>query len=276
MKSSKMFRAILGLSLGATLYATTALAQPEDKRTFFTFSAPIALPGVTLPAGRYIFHIVDTTSTRKVIQVMSDDGKKPLAMANTIPDQRRDAPKDATVAFYETPAGAPAAVKTWWYPGETIGYQFIYPRAQARQIAHNTGKAVLTTKTESSKSEETKTAALSRVDENGRDTDVDAAGVAENRTNNNNNNQNANTSANASANTNQGFRDDSANATVFNRTPSSVNAQNNAASNRPVEQGRVARNELPKTASSLPMVGLIGMLSALGFVTLRYGTSLRF
>ena len=148
-------RAILGLSLGVTLYASTTQAQTEDKKTYFTFSAPIALPGMTLPAGRYLFHIVDTTTTRKVVQVMSDDGKKPYVMANTIPDQRRDAVKDATVAFYETPAGSPAAVKTWWYPGESTGYQFIYPRAQAREIAHNTGKAVLTTKTASTKSEET-------------------------------------------------------------------------------------------------------------------------
>ena len=67
-------RAILGLSLGVTLWASTAQAQHADKRTFFTFSAPIALPGATLPAGRYIFRIVDTTSSRKVIQVLSDDG----------------------------------------------------------------------------------------------------------------------------------------------------------------------------------------------------------
>ena len=105
MRSSKVLRAILGLSLGVTLYASTAQAQTEDKRTFFTFSGPIELPGMTLPAGRYVFHIVDTTTSRKVIQVMSEDGKKPFVMANTIPDQRRDAPKDATVAFYETPKG---------------------------------------------------------------------------------------------------------------------------------------------------------------------------
>lgn len=244
-------RAILGLSLGVTLWASTAQAQPEDKRTFFTFSGPIALPGMTLPAGRYIFRIVDTTSSRKVIQVMSDDGKKPFVMANTIPDQRRDAPKDATVAFYETPRGTPAAVKTWWYPGETTGYQFIYPRAQAKEIAHNTGKPVLTTKTDTTKPEETKTAELTRVDDSGKDT--------------------------------EGFKDDSANATVFNRntpavadnTPPQI-AQNSQRDQFPAQTSRTARNELPKTASTLPFVGLLGMISALGFVTARFGTSLKF
>jgi hypothetical protein len=242
-------RAILGLSLGVTLWASTAQAQPADKRTFFTFSAPIALPGATLPAGRYIFRIVDTTSSRKVIQVLSDDGKKPFVMANTIPDQRRDAPKDATVAFYETPRGTPAALKTWWYPGETTGYQFIYPRAQAKEIAHNTGKAVLTTKTDTTKTEETTTAALTRVDDTGKDT--------------------------------EGFKDESAPSTVFNRNTPAVTepaqvAQNNQRDQFPAERSRTARNELPKTASTLPFIGLLGMISALGFVTARFGTSLKF
>ena len=284
MSSSKAFRAILALSLGATLYATTALAQTEDKRTYFTFSGPVALPGATLPAGRYEFRIVDTTTSRKVIQVLSDDGKKPYSMSNTIPDQRRDAPKDATVSFYETPAGTPAAVKSWWYPGETIGYQFIYPRAQARQIAQNTKQPVLTTKSSSTKTEETKSAALTRVDAQGHDTDVNAPDAAASNANaaaNNaaaNNDRDRNANADRDRDRNQGFKDESANATVFNRNTPAV-AQNNAQtqpSRTPAEQSRVARNELPKTASNLPFVGLIGMLCALGFVTLRFGTSLRF
>jgi len=282
MRSQKALRAILALSLGATLYASTAQAQPENKRTFFTFSGPVALPGVTLPAGRYVFKIVDTTTTRKVIQVLSDDEKKPFAMATTIPDQRRDPAKDATVSFYETPAGTPAAVKSWWYPGESIGYQFIYPRAQAKQIAKATGQPVLTTKTESTKYEETKSADLTHVDANGRDVDVNAPDAA------------ASNSNVASNNNNSGFRDQSANSTVFNRNtpavtegnrtppqeaqsnaPSSGSSQNQFNSRNTNNAPRTTRSRLPQTASNLPFVGLIGMLSALGFVTLRFGTSLR-
>jgi hypothetical protein len=269
MRSGRVFRTILGVGLSATLFASAVQAQPEDKRTYFTFSGPIALPGVTLPAGRYLFRIVDTTTSRKVIQVLSDDQKKPYSMANTIPDQRRDPPKDATVAFYESARGTPAAVKSWWYPGESIGYQFIYPRAQAKQIAKSTGKSVLTTKTESTKSEETKSADLTRVDANGRDLDVNAPDAA---------------GQSASASNNNGFRDDSANATVFNRTPPQA-AQNGAATSGASQDQfnsrnrnnapRTARSELPRTASHLPFVGLIGMLSALGFVMLRFGMSLR-
>jgi hypothetical protein len=276
MRSANVLRTIFGVSIGVALFASAAQAQPEDKRTYFTFSGPIALPSVTLPAGRYMFHIVDTTGSRKVIQVLSDDQKKPYVMANTISDQRRDAPKDATVAFYESARGTPAAVKSWWYPGETIGYQFIYPRNQAKEIAKATGQPVLTTKSESTKTEETKSAELTRVDANGRDVDVSAPDAA------------------AANSNNSGFRDSSANSTVFNRNTPAVTegnrtppqaAQNGAAvsgsaqdqfnSRNANNAPRTARSELPRTASNLPFVGLIGLLSALGFVTLRFGQSLR-
>ena len=251
MSSSQVIRAISGIGLGLALFASTAQAQPEDKRTYFTFSAPIALPGTTLPAGRYVFRIVDTTTSRKVIQVQSEDQKKSYAMMNTIPDQRRDPAKDATVAFYETAKGTPAAVKSWWYPGESTGYQFIYPRRQALQIAKETGRPILTTKTEDAKSETT------LVDANG----ADAA-------------------ASASAS-------NDSTSTVFNRNTGSVASTEGvdrtppqAAAPQPVPtESTVARNDartaLPGTASNLPLVGLIGMLSALGFVTLRFGQSTR-
>jgi hypothetical protein len=53
---------------------------------------------------------------------------------------------DAELRFLETPAGKPAAVKTWWYPGDTIGREFIYPKSQAKRLAAATNTTVLTTK----------------------------------------------------------------------------------------------------------------------------------
>jgi len=130
---------ILALSIG------TAQAQPSDYRTFFTFSGPVTLPGVTLPAGTYLFRLADPTSSRKVINVLSADGKQSLAMLHTIPSQLLTAPQNAEIRFMETPANTPPPIKTWWYPGKAIGYEFIYPRQQALQLAKVTSEPVLTT-----------------------------------------------------------------------------------------------------------------------------------
>ncbi len=59
MSSLKDFGRACGLGVAAVLVAAVAHAQPSDKRTFFTFSRPITLPGVTLPAGKYIFRLTD-------------------------------------------------------------------------------------------------------------------------------------------------------------------------------------------------------------------------
>ena len=41
----------------------------------------------------------------------------------------------------ETAKGQPSAVKTWWYPRERIGYEFIYPKEQARRLARGNVRA---------------------------------------------------------------------------------------------------------------------------------------
>jgi LPXTG-motif cell wall-anchored protein len=128
--------------------ASAAFAQTSDKRTYFTFNGPTAVPGVTLPAGKYLFRITNDTTSRNVIQVLSGDGKKPYAMFHTIPAERSDPARDPELRFMETAAGMPNAVRTFWYASERGGYEFVYPKNQARLLAKGTGQPVLTAEPE--------------------------------------------------------------------------------------------------------------------------------
>ena len=148
--------AVLTLSIGSR-----AEAQTSDYRTYFTFSAPVTLPGTTLPAGKYLFRLADPDGSRKVINVLSGDGKQSLAMLHTIPNQAPRPPKDAEIRFMETDAKVPPPIKTWWYAGKAIGYEFIYPRQQALQLAKSTKEPILTTARETTDFEN---ADLSRID----------------------------------------------------------------------------------------------------------------
>ena len=160
----KVLRLACGLAVAAGVLATGVLkADTYDKRTVFTFNRPISVPGVTLPAGKYMFRLVDTETSRKVVQVLDEHGKKPYAMLHTIPDIRRDESGTPEVRFMETAKGQPTAVKTWWYPNERIGYEFIYPKDQARRLAQAVVEPVLTTRQETTKVEETRTAELERL-----------------------------------------------------------------------------------------------------------------
>jgi LPXTG-motif cell wall-anchored protein len=146
-----MRKLMIGLTLATAVAAmlappaASAQGAPEDKRVFFTFSGPVAVPGVTLPAGKYLFRLPTSIASgeRHVMQVLSADGKKSYATFFGISANRTDFPAKPEIRFMETAAGMPAAVKTWWYPGDKAGYEFIYPKEQARLLAKGTGQPVL-------------------------------------------------------------------------------------------------------------------------------------
>ena len=235
-------RIIVSSTLAALALGVSGAAQapPSDYRTYFTFSAPVTLPGVTLPAGRYLFRLADPNGSRKVISILSEDGLTPLAMLHTIPNQLVEAPRDAEIRFMETPANVPPAIKTWWYPGKSIGYEFIYPRQQALQLAKVTAEPVLTTTAET---EDLETAELARITASGVPAPVvvveDPAPVV------------------ATGRVQQGEVASGGSAT--------------AQDTRADERARsTARTALPQTASALPTVALFGALAMLVGIGLSF------
>jgi hypothetical protein len=147
----------------AAIVAPSARADEHDKLTYFTFSGAVQIPGQTLAAGTYMFKLADSPSNRHIVQVFNKDGSKLYATILAIPDQRLDPAGKPVVMFKETPAGTPSAVRAWFYPGNTIGDEFVYPKEQALRIAKATHEPVLSTTDESNM----KSAEVTRVDENG-------------------------------------------------------------------------------------------------------------
>ena len=140
MRNLKM---LIAIAAAALCVSVPTRADESDKLTYLTFSKPVQLPGVTLPAGRYRFQLADVEESRRVIKVQSEDGRMQIAMLLSVPNQLRDAPKDPIVLFKETAQGQPNAIRSWNYPGERIGYEFVYPKEQALVIAHRTHQPVL-------------------------------------------------------------------------------------------------------------------------------------
>lgn len=131
------------LAIATMLMVTGARADEYTKRTFLTFSGPVQVPGMTLPAGTYMFKLADPEGGRRAIQIWDEKGTKMFTMLLTIPDEQPEAKDDPVVLFSERPSGAPSAVKSWFYPDERIGYEFIYPKNQAMKIAAATRTPVL-------------------------------------------------------------------------------------------------------------------------------------
>jgi len=159
-------RVFCGAALLAVCLAPAAHADEWTKLTYFTFSAPVEMPGMVLPAGSYKFELADPDSTRRVVRISDKEGGKIQGIFLSIPDQKLEPSDKPIVMFRETPAGAPEAVKAWFYPGETTGYEFVYPHDQALKIAKATHTSVLTAKGEVTGT--TLATDTTRVDENDR------------------------------------------------------------------------------------------------------------
>src|SRR3954447_8471035 len=132
---------VLAVLVGASARLAAQNTVPSE-RTFMTFSNSVEMPGVTLPAGTYVFRLADSP-TRNVVQVLSKDEKDILGQWTFVQSQRPKATEDTVVMFKEAPEGQTAAVQYWYYPRETIGKEFIYPKDQAQKIANRTGVSVL-------------------------------------------------------------------------------------------------------------------------------------
>src|SRR5688572_322432 len=157
---------IFGLGAGLALTAAAVAAQgpPADRTTYVTVSGPVSLPGITLPAGEYLFRLADTQASRNVVQIFNRDRTKIYATILAISATRPEPSDDAVITFKETPADRPPAVQYWYYAGETTGQEFAYPKALAMEIAARTGKSVLAVDTASSDIEAMKSGEISRVE----------------------------------------------------------------------------------------------------------------
>src|SRR6266850_844852 len=168
----------------ATLFAvgmsTAAHADEWNKLTYLTFSGPVNMPGITLPAGTYRFELMDPDSTRRVIRVSDKEGTKNYGIFLSISDQKAEPSDNPVVMFKETPAGSPQAIQSWFYPGETHGYEFVYPHDQAMKIAKASHQPVLSMSEPAASTAEADRVAsmrgadVGRIDENGKPVSTDA------------------------------------------------------------------------------------------------------
>jgi hypothetical protein len=232
---------VLGLALLGAVSAPGVKADEWNRKTTITFSGPVEIPGVhqkgwgVLPAGTYIFKILDSQSDRHIVQIFNQGETEVYATILAIPNFRLKATDKTVMTFRERPAGQPEALRAWFYPGRNWGEEFVYGKAMAIELAKASNETVLYTPAEIPVEvvEPIKTA--------------DEPVVAVMRT--------------APVMAVKPTGEDVELAEVVTPPPAEVAPVQMAASTTP--------EELPKTASELPLVVLLGLLALGGALTLR-------
>jgi hypothetical protein len=215
MKLFKMLASALCLFVLFVLAVPTAKADDWNRETVITFSGPVEVPGVgaqILPAGTYVFKILDSLSDRHIVQVFNQNKTHLFTTILALPNYRLKATDKTVITFRERPAGQPEALRAWFYPGRQWGDEFVYAKPRAAELAKETNEPVLATPLELAAApvEALKTAPVEAVDPKGEPVEL---------------------------------------AKVVEPPPAA----------EPVVMA--AAEPLPKTASRLPLIGLIGLLT---------------
>lgn len=135
-------RTILCVAAMGAMLTSAAFADTWNKKTTLTFNVPVQVPGASLPAGTYIFRLLDSQADRHIVQVTNVRGNHVFATILAIPDYRLNATSKTVMYFSESMPGAPVPVKSWFYPGDNFGQRFVYPKAKAMEIAIATKQPV--------------------------------------------------------------------------------------------------------------------------------------
>jgi len=126
--TKSLIRAFVVAALGALLVGIavqpTGAWSDNNHREYLTFSAPVAIPGVVLAAGTYIFEVPNPTSNHLLVTVRSRDGRQVYLTRFTRPIDRRD--PGSHVTFRETARGEVPQIDAWYPMAGEQGRQFIY------------------------------------------------------------------------------------------------------------------------------------------------------
>jgi hypothetical protein len=112
--------------LGATFFAPKVRADESDEKTIVTVHQSIQVPGKVLPAGTYVFKLLDSND-RTVVAIYDNNERHLIALIRGIPDYQTKIPSKAVLQFEQRPNGQPEALKAWFYPGDHSGVEFVYP-----------------------------------------------------------------------------------------------------------------------------------------------------
>ena len=231
MKTIRILGILLALGVWLGAFVPSSRADEWDKTTKVKFSEPVQVPGTVLPAGTYVFRLLESSSNRHIVQIYNEDHTHLVTTVLAIPNQRLQPTGKTVLTYDERPADQPVALAAWFYPGDNFGQEFAYPKSEAEQLSRLNKREV-----PSLESDEGGPTLQAR----------------------------SNESASQTANQTPPAQPPAANPTPAPSNPPSVAVNPTPPTPAPnppsTEMARQQKPELPHTASFLSLVGLLGFL----------------
>jgi hypothetical protein len=126
--------ALCGTALALGVVVFRAQADEWDKKTVLTVDQPIQVTDTYLEPGTYVLKLANSSSDRHIVQIFNADQSHIINTVLAIPNYRVQPTGNSRFTFWETPPGTVRALRGWFYPGDNFGQEFRYPK-ELRQVA---------------------------------------------------------------------------------------------------------------------------------------------
>ena len=143
---TRAFRtAVIAALLVTPTFSRSAAAQEQQQQATVAVTQAVEVPGIVLQPGNYVFSVDAPTGTRQTLSIRDSKTNRVVATVLAVPAQRREEVSGELVPFGTTEGGNPSAIRFWFPPRQSSGFELVYPRARAVVLARTGGTRVLST-----------------------------------------------------------------------------------------------------------------------------------
>jgi|SRR5580658_1409406 hypothetical protein len=121
-----------------------ARADEMNQETKVTFSGAVQISGHVLPAGTYWFAVLADFSQQSVVRIFGADRTTLYATVITINAERSQATDNTAIKLAVRESMQPPAIMTWFYPGRTIGHEFLYGKQERKELGKDHQTTIVT------------------------------------------------------------------------------------------------------------------------------------
>jgi len=114
-----------------------------NKKSTLSIDKQVEFPGIVLEPGTYVIRLKEGDEKRSVVEIRNQDEMQILATLLAIPDHRQRPDDNSEFVYFNAPSGEPQPVRTWFFSGDLIGLEFVYPKARAKEIAKTSDDHVM-------------------------------------------------------------------------------------------------------------------------------------
>ena len=134
MKTYLRTTAALALSFMGSALVPTLKADDWNRKTRITIDQSIDVQGTVLSPGSYVIKLLGS-SDQRTVEIFNAAENHLITTVLAFPAYRLDPTGNSEFTFYDRAEGQPRALRTWFYPGDNVGFEFKSVPGQLGQSA---------------------------------------------------------------------------------------------------------------------------------------------